>query len=262
MAKYWWQDEEDEEEDLNAGARKVYLEEKGINAKSLAKRFNEIVGAQSETSDAALYNAERELKRFLNNVKDELKIQLHYQTCVNVWQNVIDNIKTYGFYEAKERVEIDLDGLNNATEEVDLWKKEAYTKTIGVGENAISAWIEHYKKTIEKHHEFQVSWQEKADEKKAEIDKIKIDLGLDLAQKEEQDIKNLADQFSKDYNKFAEAYPEDEFVAKMTNMVQSAYGYNRYLGAGTVVDLANKISYKTATNAFNGSATKDEGVER
>ena len=31
---YWWQDEDaDDEEDLNAGARKVYLEEKGINAK-------------------------------------------------------------------------------------------------------------------------------------------------------------------------------------------------------------------------------------
>ena len=34
---YWWQDEDaDDEEDLNAGARKVYLEEKGINANSLA----------------------------------------------------------------------------------------------------------------------------------------------------------------------------------------------------------------------------------
>lgn len=262
MTKYWWQDEEDEEEDLNAGARKVYLEEKGINAKSLAKRFNEIVGAESVTPNAALFNAEREYKRFLGNVKDELNFQLHYQTCVNVWENVIDNIKTYGFFEAKKRVDIDLDGLDRATEQVDLWKREAYSKTLGVGENAIAAWIEHYKTAIAKHHEIEISWQEKADEKKAEINQIRKSLGLEEIKKETHDIKELSDEFSKDYNKFAEAYPEDEFIAKMTRMIRDAYGYDRYLGAGTVLDLANKISYKTTTNVFEQNQTEDEGVER
>lgn len=70
MATFWWQDEDaDDEEDLNAGARKVYLEEKGINANSLAKRFNEIIKAQSQTVDASLYAADREYKRFLRYVK-------------------------------------------------------------------------------------------------------------------------------------------------------------------------------------------------
>ena len=43
MAAFWWEDkEEDDEEDYeenpNVGARKVYLEEKGINAKTLRRK--------------------------------------------------------------------------------------------------------------------------------------------------------------------------------------------------------------------------------
>ena len=79
MAMYWWQDEDaDDEEDLNAGARKVYLEEKGINANSLAKRFNEIIKAQSQTVDASLYAADGECNRFLRYVNKEQELEVKY----------------------------------------------------------------------------------------------------------------------------------------------------------------------------------------
>lgn len=265
MAKYWWQDDQDDEddlEDLNASARKVFLEENGINAQTLKKRFNEIVKEQSVTVNAALYDVEREYRRFLHNVNDEQKIQHKYQTYINVWNSIIDNFNTYGFFEAKERVQVDLDGLENATNEVDIWKSEAYEKTIGVGTNSVNFWVKQYESANKRHQEIENAWQEKADKAKTEIEEMKKSLGLEQTRKDEEEIKNLADSFSKDYNKFALAYPEDEFVVAMEKMIKSAYGYERYLGASTVLDLANKISYGSITNVFCVDKTKDEGMGR
>lgn len=110
MATFWWQDKEDNDEDdeneyeenPNVGARKVYLEEKGINAKSLAKRFNEIIKAQSQTVDASLYAADREYKRFLRYVKKEQELEDKYQTYVDIWNSVIYNIKHLVFMKQRK----------------------------------------------------------------------------------------------------------------------------------------------------------------
>ena len=91
--------------------------------------------------------------------------------------------------------------------------------------------------------------------------KLKKSLNVDTTS-EEKDVKDLAESFSKDYKTFEQAYPEDEFVEKMKKMIKSTYNYDRYLGANTVIGLANKIAYGTTTNVFAESATKDEGVER
>lgn len=262
MATFWWQDEDaDDEEDLNAGARKVYLEEKGINANSLAKRFNEIIKAQSQTVDASLYAADREYKRFLRYVKKEQELEDKYQTYVDIWNSVIYNIKTFGFYEAKERVNVDLDGLENAKTQKEKWKEDAYKKTLGVGPNVIEAWANSFANAVHKHSQIEAQWQKKADEQLAKVEKLKKSLNVDTAS-EEEDVKDLAESFSKDYNKFEEAYQENDFVEKMKKMIKSTYNYDRYLGANTVIDLANKIAYGTTTNVFAESATKDEGVER
>lgn len=262
MAMYWWQDEDaDDEEDLNASARKVYLEEKGINANSLAKRFNEIIKAQSQTVDASLYAADREYKRFLRYVKKEQELEDKYQTYVDIWNSVIYNIKTFGFYEAKERVNVDLDGLENAKTQKEKWKEDAYKKTLGVGPNVIEAWANSFANAVHKHSQIEAQWQKKADEQLAKVEKLKKSLNVDTTS-EEKDVKDLAESFSKDYNKFEEAYPENDFVEKMKKMIKSTYNYDRYLGANTVIDLANKIAYGTTKNVFAESATKDEGVER
>lgn len=259
---YWWQDEDaDDEEDLNASARKVYLEEKGINANSLAKRFNEIIKAQSQTVDASLYAADREYKRFLRYVKKEQELEDKYQTYVDIWNSVIYNIKTFGFYEAKERVNVDLDGLENAKTQKEKWKEDAYKKTLGVGPNVIEAWANSFANAVHKHSQIEAKWQKKADEQLAKVKKLKKSLNIDTTS-EEIDVKDLAESFSKDYNKFALAYPEDEFVVAMEKMIKSAYGYERYLGASTALDLANKISYGSITNVFCIDKTKDEGMGR
>lgn len=262
MAKYWWQDEEDDdEEDLNASARKVALEVAGINDQSLAKRFNEIIKAQSVTVDASLYEAECEYKRFLRYMKKEQELEEKYQTYVNIWNSVIYNIKTFGFYEAKERVNIDLDGLENAKTQKEKWQEDAYKKTLGVGSNVIEAWVNSYANAVQKHSQIEAEWQKKADEQLAKVEELKKSLNIDTTS-EEKDVKDLAESFSKDYNKFEEAYPENDFVEKMKKLIQSTYNYNRYLGANTVIDLANKIAYGTTKNVFAENATKDEGVER
>lgn len=264
MAKYWWQDDQDDEddlEDLNASARKVFLEENGINANSLAKRFNEIIKAQSQTVDASLYAADREYKRFLRYVKQEQELEDKYQTYVDIWNSVIYNIKTFGFYEAKERVNVDLDGLENAKTQKEKWEEDAYKKTLGVGPNVIEAWANSFANAIHKHSQIEAKWQKKADEQLAKVKKLKKSLNIDTTS-EEIDVKDLAESFSKDYNKFALAYPEDEFVVAMEKMIKSAYGYERYLGASTALDLANKISYGSITNVFCIDKTKDEGMGR
>lgn len=264
MAKYWWQDDQDDEddlEDLNASARKVFLEENGINANSLAKRFNEIIKAQSQTVDASLYAADREYKRFLRYVKQEQELEDKYQTYVDVWNSVIYNIKTFGFYEAKERVNVDLDGLENAKTQKEKWEEDAYKKTLGVGPNVIEAWANSFANAVHKHSQIEAKWQKKADEQLAKVKKLKKSLNIDTTS-EEIDVKDLAESFSKDYNKFALAYPEDEFVVAMEKMIKSAYGYERYLGASTALDLANKISYGSITNVFCIDKTKDEGMGR
>lgn len=264
MAKYWWQDDQDDEddlEDLNASARKVFLEENGINANSLAKRFNEIIKAQSQTVDASLYAADREYKRFLRYVKQEQELEDKYQTYVDIWNSVIYNIKTFGFYEAKERVNVDLDGLENAKTQKEKWEEDAYKKTLGVGPNVIEAWANSFANAVHKHSQIEAKWQKKADEQLAKVKKLKKSLNIDTTS-EEIDVKDLAESFSKDYNKFALAYPEDEFVVAMEKMIKSAYGYERYLGASTALDLANKISYGSITNVFCIDKTKDEGMGR
>lgn len=262
MATFWWQDEDaDDEEDLNAGARKVYLEEKGINANSLAKRFNEIIKAQSQTVDASLYAADREYKRFLRYVKKEQELEDKYQTYVDIWNSVIYNIKTFGFYEAKERVNVDLDGLENAKTQKEKWKEDAYKKTLGVGPNVIEAWANSFANAVHKHSQIEAQWQKKADEQLAKVEKLKKSLNVDTTS-EEKDVKDLAESFSKDYNKFEEAYQENDFVEKMKKMIKSTYNYDRYLGANTVIDLANKIAYGTTTNVFAASMAQDEGVKR
>ncbi len=264
MAKYWWQDDQDDEddlEDLNASARKVFLEENGINANSLAKRFNEIIKAQSQTVDASLYAADREYKRFLRYVKQEQELEDKYQTYVDIWNSVIYNIKTFGFYEAKERVNVDLDGLENAKTQKEKWEEDAYKKTLGVGPNVIEAWANSFANAVHKHSQIEAKWQKKADEQLAKVKKLKKSLNIDTTS-EEIDVKDLAESFSKDYNKFALAYPEDEFVVAMEKMIKSAYGYERYLGASTALALANKISYGSITNVFCIDKTKDEGMGR
>lgn len=266
MAAFWWEDKEDDdeedyEENPNVGARKVYLEEKGINAYSLAKRFNEIIKAQSQTVDASLYAADREYKRFLRYVKKEQELEDKYQTYVDIWNSVIYNIKTFGFYEAKERVNIDLDGLENAKTQKEKWKEDAYKKTLGVGPNVIEAWANSFANAVHKHSQIEAQWQKKADEQLAKVKKLKKSLNIDTTS-EEIDVKDLAESFSKDYKTFEQAYPEDEFVEKMKKMITSAY--NKYLGVGAdlVIGLANKIAYGTTKNVFAESVTKDEGVER
>ena len=265
MAKYWWQDEEDDdEEDLNASARKVALEVAGINDQSLAKRFNEIIKAQSVTVDASLYEAECEYKRFLRYMKKEQELEEKYQTYVNIWNSVIYNIKTFGFYEAKERVDIDLDALENAKTQKEKWQGEAYLQTLGrgqYGKEGIEALIKKYKTKIRKCLKSEAEWQKQADEQLAKINELKELCNNDTASKAKA-IRTLAESFSKDYKTFEQAYPEDEFVVKMKKMIISAYDKYYGVGADLVIGLANKIAYGTTKNVFAENATKDEGVER
>ena len=194
-------------------------------------------------------------------MKKEQELEDKYQTYVDVWNSVIYNIKTFGFYEAKERVNVDLDGLENAKTQKEKWEEDAYKKTLGVGPNVIEAWANSFANAVHKHSQIEAKWQKKADEQLAKVKKLKKSLNIDTTS-EEIDVKDLAESFSKDYNKFALAYPEDEFVVAMEKMIKSAYGYERYLGASTALDLANKISYGSITNVFCIDKTKDEGMGR
>lgn len=257
---FWWDDEENDEtpEQRNKSAMQVLLDHKNINEQTLTKRFNNIVAAQSMTMDSKLFEAVRERKRFLKNVEYNKEVQQEYLTYIGAWNSVLHNIKTYGFYEAKERVQIDLDALENSDRKVDVQTYNALRRTIGFGDEVIAAWVKGYSKSVEKHKDIEREWQTKADEMQTKIDGLQQSISANPAQKSEARI--LAEEFAADYKRYETLNPESEFVSKMKNMVKDAYGQDRYIGSDTILDLANRIVYGIATNVFaEGRINDGEG---
>lgn len=262
MSKYWWQEDDDDEdeEDQSTSARIIYLETKNINNKTLSKRFNEIVSAQRESCDSKLYNACHDQKKYLINAERQQELQKEYLTYIDVWNRILYNVKAFGFFEAKARIQIDLDSLENATRKTDIWRKRAYDKTLGVGTKVIESLIKSYSKTIEKHKNQEQEWWEKFDLKQDEIDALNQDVESNLNQKKQ--IKTLTEDFLSDYKRFELAYPESEFVIKLKDMTKNSYGYERHINYDTIIDVANKIIYGSTKNLFEEQKTKDQGEGR
>lgn len=258
MAKYWWQEDDDEEdeEDQNTSARKIYLETKNINEQTLAKRFNDIVAAQSLTTQSKMFALSREYKDCLRKVKAAQKNQLRLGTYVDVWNGFLYNVKTFGFFEAKERVQIDICPLENATREVDIWRRWAYDQTLGMGPDVIKDWVESYSKTIQRHKDLENEAQKIADEKQREYEQLEKTLQNNV----DPELKGMVSSFVSDYKRFELAYPESAFVKKLGDMVQGVYR-NRNVGEGTIFQLANRIAYGMLANVF-AEGRKDEGEGR
>lgn len=258
MAKYWWQEDDDDEdeEDQNTSARKIYLETKNINEQTLAKRFNDIVAAQSLTTQSKMFALSREYKECLAKIQYSQKNQLRLKTYVDVWKGILYNMKTYGFHEAKKRVEIDANALDDSTREIDVWQRWAYDKTIHVGPDVIGDWVESYSKTIQRHKDLENEAQKIADEKQREYEELEKTLQNNV----NPELKGMVSSFVSDYKRFELAYPESAFVKKLGDMVQGVYR-NRNVGEGTIFQLANRIAYGMLANVF-AEGRKDEGEGR
>lgn len=256
---------------LNKGAAQAMLEWKGVNEQTLTKRFNEIVAIQSATKEAQIFVANCEKNRFLRYVENEKIKQNNFQKCVGILTGVKSDRQKFGYFETKARIETNLDGLDRAFEnnsineesrEQLLIEKKVYSALYKLGSNSfdktLDKWIDHYSQMVKNCGEDIEDWQGKADELQVTIDELKQNISSNAAQK--SDSKKLAEEFESDYRRFVLAYPESEFVSKMKHMVKDAYGQDRYVGADTLLDMANKIAYGSVTNVFvDGRKSDGEG---
>lgn len=203
-----------------------------------------------------MFALSREYKDCLRKVKAAQKNQLRLGTYVEVWKGFLYNVKTFGFFEAKERVQIDICPLENATREVDIWRRWAYDQTLGMGPDVIGDWVESYSKTIQKHKDFENEAQEIADEKQREYEELeKV-----MQNKTDPEVKSQVADFVSDYKRFERAYPNSKFVEDLGKMAQDAFG-NKNVGEGTIFQLANRIAYGMLANVF-AEGRKDEGEGR